>query len=235
MATWLVKVNARPAGTEAAITGESHTIGTYETSKIFLNEVPLQEGPSTVTISGMTEVTTAPATSTEFKVNYSGRLAGAIEFHSTATGSVSVSYKGRGSALYSHHINLLQTEKLDRDGAIPLTGFLTWTAGSAPAAPAAGYARVWYNSADKKFYYIDSDNTAKSMGGADTSAALTWTALQTYNAGIKIASGQSITFGDNTTQTTAAPSKSMVADIAGAGDGMLRDAINKANVSGLVV
>ena len=101
------------SGTQGStsITGESQTVaatglGFYG---IRLNQVPLQDSPSSVTISGYTEITSGEPTSGQFIVDYpANHGTGYIKFHSSQNGAVvSVNYKGIGSpneaAVYNDH------------------------------------------------------------------------------------------------------------------------------------
>lgn len=117
------KVNQRVLGTEPVIASESHIVGitgvnTSEPDFIKLIEVPLQDSPSSIAISGFTEVTTIPGTN-EFLVDYAN---GRIQFHTSRNGQlVSVTYKGRGSVVDAVDINELQAPvgvALDLDGEI---------------------------------------------------------------------------------------------------------------------
>lgn len=105
--TFTTKVNKRVPGNELTITGESHTVSLSSPYQIKLIEVPLQEDPSTVTISGYTETTNSTPSSGQFHAKYT---TGYITFHSSAAGNiVSVNYKGRGSIVDSTDVNSLQT------------------------------------------------------------------------------------------------------------------------------
>lgn len=133
MATWLTKIDRRVDGSEQSITNEAHTVGEDTANFVFLNEVPLKETISSVSISGYTEVGSSPSAG-QFLVYYTGRLAGAVQFAAVNNGaSVQISYKGRGSALFARDINRLQTEKLDRDGEIVATGAIKFALGSTSA------------------------------------------------------------------------------------------------------
>jgi hypothetical protein len=137
MATWMTKVNQRPAGQEVQITAEAYVIGADIANFVFLNEVPRQNTPSSVSVmqgaTSFVEVTTTPATG-QFRVYYEGRLMGTLEFHPTDnTKGITVTYFGRGSNVFARDINRLQVDKLDRDGAQPLQGPLRFTTGTAAA------------------------------------------------------------------------------------------------------
>lgn len=92
------------------ISGESHTIpndpGPYT---LFLDYVPLQENPSSVTIPGFTEVSGTPSTF-QFNVTYSGVSAGELTFNQFQSGvGISVTYTSYGDVLSAEFINSLQS------------------------------------------------------------------------------------------------------------------------------
>lgn len=134
MSTWPTKYDSRGAGAERTITGEVHVIGEDIANYVLLQEVPLQESPSTVTLSvsgtPWAEVTTAPGPG-QFEVVYSGRLMGGIIFNALDAGkTVTVGYKGRGSNAFARDINKLQTLKYDADGSMPMLGPVTVPSGT---------------------------------------------------------------------------------------------------------
>jgi hypothetical protein len=95
---------------DVVISGESHTIpgdpGPYE---LFLDYVPLQASPSTITIPGYVEVSGTPATF-EFNTVYSGSQAGLLTFNSLQSGlSISATYTTFGDTIEAENINSLQT------------------------------------------------------------------------------------------------------------------------------
>ncbi len=117
------RVNQRSIGNEVLISGESHVIGiigvvTVVANFIKLIEVPLEEIPSSVAISGFSEVTTAPGTN-EFFVDYKS---GRIQFNPSRNGEfVAVTYEGRGSIVDANDVNELQNPvgvALNIDGEI---------------------------------------------------------------------------------------------------------------------
>jgi hypothetical protein len=117
------KVNQRALGSEQLIVGEQHVVGiigvdTSSPDEIKLIEVPLEELPSSVAISGFTEVYTTPGTN-EYLVDYAS---GRITFHPTRNGqTVNVTYMGRGSIIDATDVNELQGPvgvALDYDGEI---------------------------------------------------------------------------------------------------------------------
>jgi hypothetical protein len=95
----------------ATIANEIHTIeatglGFYG---IRLNEVPLQENPSSIVIPGYTEITSGEPTANQFKVDYTYK-SGYIKFHSSQNGiTVSVTYKGTGSPVEAAIVNQHRT------------------------------------------------------------------------------------------------------------------------------
>lgn len=108
--SFIPKVNKRTVGEELSIIDELHTIPAVSPYVIKLVEVPLQEDPTSVSVT----VNLVPFTETdtnifagEFKVDYS---IGTITFHSSAaSGTARVTYKGRGSIVAAEDINELQT------------------------------------------------------------------------------------------------------------------------------
>lgn len=124
MTTWATKVDQRLVGQELVISNEAHTIGEDIANVVLLNEVPLST--ASVTVTGYTVVTGVPAAG-QCRVTYTGRMAGMIEFNAANNGAaVQVSYTGRGSNLFARDINRMQAEKVDRDGAVPMTGDLNF-------------------------------------------------------------------------------------------------------------
>lgn len=129
MATWLAKYDIREAGQEVNIAGEQHVVGEDTPNYVFLNEVPLDTQTMVVQtedgVTTFTLITSGTPSSDQVRVYLTGRLAGALEFHASKNGTaIKVDYKGRGSNLFARDINRLQTEKLDRDGDLPMTGTL---------------------------------------------------------------------------------------------------------------
>jgi hypothetical protein len=104
--------NERSPGTEVTKT-EKHIIGEHESGWVFTKEVPLQEGPSTVSIPGFTEVTDGSPAAGEFDVAYDVATpesrGGAIKFNAADDGTeVTITYKGRGSIVSAGMVNDLQ-------------------------------------------------------------------------------------------------------------------------------
>lgn len=91
------------------ISGEAHTIPLVPNYTFFLNYVPLQSNPSTISIPGYTEYSGTPA-SFQYNVTYSGANAGLLTFNQFQSGlTVNVNYTTYGDILESEYINSLQT------------------------------------------------------------------------------------------------------------------------------
>jgi hypothetical protein len=104
--------NERSPGTEVSKT-EKHIIGEHESGWVFTKEVPLEEGPSTVSIPGFTEVTDGTPAAGEFDVAYDvvtpESRGGAIKFNAADDGTeITITYNGRGSIISAGMINDLQ-------------------------------------------------------------------------------------------------------------------------------
>jgi hypothetical protein len=90
------------------ISGESHVIPTSP-YQFFLGHLPLQTGPSNVSIPGYLEVAGTPA-SFQYNLVYSGNNAGLTTFNSAqSTFPVNVTYTSAGDLVKSEFINSLQT------------------------------------------------------------------------------------------------------------------------------
>jgi hypothetical protein len=146
MSTWRTKVDYRAPGAELRITNESRVVGAQLPGFALLNEVPRLDAPSSVIVTigatTYTEVTGTPGPN-QYRVRYTDRLEGAIEFHSSAAGLVAlVTYWGRGSNLFAADFNALQAEKVDRDGSIAFTGSIRFPAAVIGPTDIGGTATV---------------------------------------------------------------------------------------------
>ena len=108
----LVKKNKRTVGTTSSIDNETHAIPGTAPYVIKLEEVPLEEVPSSIYIIDttlslpLTEVTGVTIGANQFKVDYSN---GQITFNSAqASHDITVDYEGIGSFVYAEDVNELQ-------------------------------------------------------------------------------------------------------------------------------
>jgi hypothetical protein len=110
------RANERSGGSEVTQT-EKHIVGEHESGWIFTSEVPLQEAPSSVTVTGSTgdwtEVTDGTPATKEYDVAYDiatpESRAGAIKFNSSDDGeAVTIVYEGRGTKPFAGMFNDLQ-------------------------------------------------------------------------------------------------------------------------------
>lgn len=151
---YLPKINQRILGSELLIVNEVHIVGitsvaTVTTDYIRLIEAPLQEVPSSIIISGFTEVVVTPGTN-EFKVDYAN---GRILFEHTRNGdTVYVTYKGRGSIIDGEDINELQApvgKVLDYNVDIDSYLLEVTNISGNPGSPKAG--DIWFDTTTKQF------------------------------------------------------------------------------------
>jgi len=181
MATWMTRTDLRAPGSEVSRT-DTVVIGEDIARTVLLPEVPLAESPSTVTVTGggvatWTEVTDQPTAAGQYRVRYHGRLMGAVDFHAADAGrTVTIAYKGRGTNLFARDLNRLQTEKLDRDGQMPLTGPLQLALGTA-AAPGLGFT----GDPTSGFFRPAANEIAVAIGGVER-LRVTATALRSAGA-----------------------------------------------------
>ena len=111
---YTTKVDKRALGYEVFITGEVQIISNSAPYIVHLVEVPRQDTPSTIVISGYTEITTGTPGDHEFLVNY---LNGEVIFNINQAGqTISIDYWGIGSWNWASDINDLQNKKLDNNG-----------------------------------------------------------------------------------------------------------------------
>lgn len=148
MTTWRRKSDARASNASIVITGETYTIGEDDADYVYLNEVPLRTIPSSVVVKqGATtfvEVPGTPAASGQFRVFYSGRQAGALQFHpDDANKAITVDYRGTGSNLFARDINRLQDLKLDVDQAATIGGAGPTGTGSPEGVVAATVSTIY--------------------------------------------------------------------------------------------
>jgi hypothetical protein len=110
------RANERSGGSEVTKT-EKHIVGEHESGWIFTSEVPLEEGPSSVVVTGSTgawtEVTDGTPATKEYDVAYDiatpESRAGAIKFNSSDDGeAVTIQYEGRGTKPFAGMFNDLQ-------------------------------------------------------------------------------------------------------------------------------
>jgi hypothetical protein len=110
------RANERSGGSEVTKT-EKHIVGEHESGWIFTSEVPLEEAPSTVSVTGSTgdwtEVTDGTPATKEYDVAYDiatpESRGGAIKFNATDDGqAVTVVYEGRGTKPFAGMFNDLQ-------------------------------------------------------------------------------------------------------------------------------
>lgn len=91
----------QPEVVKETITGEAHTVPATSPYEIFLRHIPHEATPSTVSISGFTEVAGTPGQG-EFKVHYGPKGLGRIEFNAAnASATVAVDYEAVGSVIWA--------------------------------------------------------------------------------------------------------------------------------------
>lgn len=127
--TLFTHTDARANGAELPISNEPHVVGEDTPNYIMLHEVPKQETaptPSSVVIPGYTETTGTPAAG-QFRVFYGPFHASYVEFNAANNGaSVTVSYKGRGSARLGRDINRIHTAIVTKEDDQTLSGVKTF-------------------------------------------------------------------------------------------------------------
>jgi hypothetical protein len=110
------RANERSGGSEVTKT-EKHIVGEHESGWIFTSEVPLEEAPSTVSVTGSTgdwtEVTDGTPAAKEYDVAYDiatpESRGGAVKFNSSDDGeAVTIVYEGRGTKPFAGMFNDLQ-------------------------------------------------------------------------------------------------------------------------------
>jgi len=125
MSNFYDKYDYTPNYTKETIVNESHSIPSEPPYRLYLRHIPRQQDPSTVSIPGFTETTTAPSQG-EFRVRYTEAL-GALEFHSDDAGSsITVGYNACGTVVWAESypdgragINKVQEEvdkRVEREG-----------------------------------------------------------------------------------------------------------------------
>lgn len=186
------KVNKRSPGSELAITNEVHTVSLSFPCTIKLIEVPLKDTPTTVLISGFTEVRTLALAPGQFVVNYS---TGYVTFDPSASGaSVSASYKGTGSIVDAQDVNDIQDAVVDTASEIvDTTNEVIDARGSLPSLQdrldvstnpdgtllvSGGSGAIQFNSSnslvgDASNLFWDSTNKRLGLGTSSPSATLT--------------------------------------------------------------
>jgi len=200
------------------ISAESHVIEYVpEIAKygIFLNEAPQFDSPSTVVITGYTEVSrlTSP-TGTQFRVDYLADTyysTGFIEFHSSKNGlTVSIDYYGLGTIIHPNfraltNYNFAGTVNVEQQfSAALVTDSSSTITGGAIFSGGVGIAKKLYVGTDVNIganliVTGDYSNVLKSTDTTDASSTITGGAIFSGGVGIakKLYVGTDVNIGAN--------------------------------------